>query len=153
MNFTRTVTRNHRNVFKKILKGTTLEDLNTIPAGFSNNIIWNIGHIVVIQQLLVYNLSGLPMYISKEMVSKYRKGTKPQGDVTQEEVNEIATLLDDLLVKTEADLATGIFENFNEYTVSTGTTLTNVQEAIEFNNIHEGIHFGYILALRKALLK
>ncbi|MGB5463369.1 MAG: DinB family protein, partial [Aureibaculum sp.] len=28
-------------------------------------------------------------------------------------------------------------------------TLNNIQDAIEFNNFHEGIHLGYILALKK----
>lgn len=151
MNFTRTVTQNNRNVIKRILKETSLEDLNTIPTGFSNNIIWNIGHIIVIQQLLVYKLSGLPMYISDELVSKYRNKTKPEGDVTQQEVDEIYGLLDSLLVKTEEDVAAEAFKNYTEYTLSLGTTLNNVHEAIEFNNIHEGIHYGYILALKKAI--
>ena len=151
MNFTRTVTQNNRNVIKRILKETSLEDLNTIPTGFSNNIIWNIAHIVVIQQLLVYKLSGVPMHISDEFVSKYKNKTKPEGDVSQEEVDEVYGLLDNLLVKTEEDLAAGIFKNYTEYTLSSGNTLRNVHEAIEFNNIHEGIHYGYILALKKAI--
>ncbi|WP_298509429.1 DinB family protein [uncultured Kordia sp.] len=151
MNFTRTVTQNNRNVIKRLLKETSLEALNKIPEGFSNNIIWNIAHIVVIQQLLVYKLSGLPMYISDEMVSKYRNKSKPEGNVTQEEVDEVYGLLDSLLAKTEEDLAAGIFKNYTEYTLNLGTTLRNVEEAIEFNNIHEGIHYGYILALKKAL--
>jgi hypothetical protein len=28
--------------------------------GYSNNLIWNIAHIIVVQQMLVYKLSGLP---------------------------------------------------------------------------------------------
>ncbi|WP_420570967.1 DinB family protein [Kordia sp.] len=151
MNFTRTVTQNNRKVIKRILKETTLEDLNKIPQGFSNNIFWNIAHIVVTQQLLVYKLSGLPMYVSDEMISKYRKGTKPEGDVVQKEVDEVYELLDSLLIKTEEDLTAGIFKNYTEYTLSLGTTLSNVHEAIEFNNIHEGMHYGYVLAIKKAL--
>ena len=151
MNFTRTVTQNNRNIIKRLLKETSLEDLNKIPEGFSNNIFWNIAHIVVIQQLLVYRLSNLPVYVSDEMISKYRKGTKPEGNVTQEEVDDVYELLDSLLEKTEEDLAAGMFKNYTEYTLSSGTTLSNVYEAIEFNNVHEGIHYGYILALKKAL--
>ena len=151
MNFTRSITQQNRTLYKKLLKEISLEDLNTIPEGFSNNIFWNVAHVVVTQQLLVYKLSGLPMYISDELVSKYRNKTKPEGDVTQAEVDEIDDLLDSLLVKTEADLAAGIFKNYNTYTVSLGATLSTVDEAIEFNNLHEGVHYGYILALKKAL--
>ena len=128
-----------------------MDDLNKIPEGFSNNIIWNIAHVVVTQQLLVYKLSGLPMHVSEEMVAKYRNKTKPEGNVTQAEVDEINGLLESLLFQTEKDLDAEIFKTYTEYTVSLGTTLTNVEEAIEFNNFHEGIHLGYILALRKAI--
>ena len=71
------------------LEKYTLEQLNTIPEGFSNTIFWNIAHIVVTQQLLVYKLSGLPMQVSDDLVEKYRKGTKPEQDATQEEVDLI----------------------------------------------------------------
>lgn len=64
-----------RNVLLTFLENYSLEQLNTIPEGFSNNLIWNIGHIVVVQQLLTYHLSGLPTMISEEMIAKYRKGT------------------------------------------------------------------------------
>jgi len=151
MNFTRTITHKNRIILKRFLAETSLADLNKVPEGFSNNIIWNIAHILVTQQLLIYKLSGLPMHVSEEMVSKYRNKTKPEGDVTQNEVDEINDLLESLLLQTEKDIAADIFKTYTEYTVSLGTTLTNVQEAIEFNNFHEGIHLGYILALRKAI--
>ncbi|WP_298417465.1 DinB family protein [uncultured Kordia sp.] len=151
MNFTRTITQKNRAVIKRFLTELSLDDLNKIPEGFSNNIIWNIAHILVTQQLLVYRLSGLPTYVSEEMILKYKNKTKPEGNVTQAEVNEITTLMDSLLLQLEKDLEAKIFKTFNEYTISTGIVLNSVEEAIEFNNVHEGIHFGYILALKKAL--
>ena len=70
-----------------------MEQLNKVPEGFSNNLIWNIGHIVVVQQMLVYKLSGLNMMISDEMVEKYKKGTRPEEPVGQTEIDEIKKLL------------------------------------------------------------
>ena len=55
------------------------------------------------------------------------------------------------LEKLVEDYNNGLFKNYNEYTVSTKSTLTNAEEALEFNNFHEGIHLGYILALKKSL--
>ena len=51
---------NNRNVYLRFLESFSLEQLNKIPQGFSNNIIWNIGHIEVTQQILIYKLSSLP---------------------------------------------------------------------------------------------
>ena len=53
---------------------------------------------------------------------------------------------------TKADFGTKVFSTFNEYTLSTtGNTLTNVNQAIQFALIHEGMHAGYILALLRVL--
>lgn len=141
----------NRMIFKSLMESFTLQELNKIPEGFSNNIIWNIAHTVVTQQLLVYNLSGLPSILSDEMIEKYRKGTKPIRDLTQAEVDEIKDLLFNTIEKTKEDYQKNIFKTYQEYTVSTKSTLTNIDEAIGFNSFHEGIHLGYILALKKSI--
>ncbi|MEL0455483.1 DinB family protein [Flavobacteriaceae bacterium SZ-1-7] len=152
MDFTFQVLNNTRGIFSKIIENSSLEDLNKIPEGFSNNIIWNIGHIVVTEQLLAYKLSGLNMMVSDDLVNKYRKDSKPQGDVTQAEVNEIKALLFSTIKKTEEDYKKGVFKDYNVYTVSTtGNTLHNVDEALQFILVHEGIHYGYVLALLKVI--
>jgi hypothetical protein len=76
-------------MLSQFLKGYSLAQLNSIPQGHNNNLIWNIAHIIVVQQMLVYKLSGLPMKISDTLVEKYKKGTKPEQDATQAEVDEI----------------------------------------------------------------
>jgi hypothetical protein len=35
-----------REIFLKILDNHSLEQLNKIPAGYSNNLIWNIAHCI-----------------------------------------------------------------------------------------------------------
>lgn len=82
-----------REILLKVLDNHSLEQLNKIPDGFSNNLIWNIAHCVSAQQSLVYKLSGIPSKVSEGFIIKYRKGTKPEGDVSQTEVDEIRTLL------------------------------------------------------------
>ncbi|WP_271782391.1 DinB family protein [Aquimarina algiphila] len=146
-----TITRVNRKLIEKILDNHTLEQLNKVPEGFKNNLIWNIAHVVVTQQLLVYNLSGLPMMIDEEMVNLYRKGTKFEREVTAEEVLKIKELLFSTLDKTEEDLTAKVFKDYNEYPTSTGFVLKSVQDALNFNNFHEGIHLGYILALKKSV--
>lgn len=152
MDFTFEVLKNTRAIFSKIIDTYTLEDLNKIPKGFNNNIIWNIGHLVVTEQLLVYKLSGLEVGLSETLINNYRKDSKPQGNVTQDAVNEIKDYLLSNIEKTQADYNNGVFKTYTAYTVSTtGNTLTNIDEALQFVLTHEGIHYGYILALIKAI--
>ncbi|MCP2028150.1 hypothetical protein L1276_003318 [Flavobacterium sp. HSC-32F16] len=138
-----------REILLKILDNHSLEQLNRIPSGFSNNIIWNVGHCVAAQQTLVYKLSGLPAMVSEDFILKYRKGTKPEGDVSQEEVDEIKKLLSSTLEKTENDFESGLFVDYHEYTTSLGYTLKNIHGALDFNNYHEGVHTGIAMSLRK----
>lgn len=145
------ITLKNRKLLESFIENHSLEELNKVPIGFNNNIIWNIAHTIVTQQLLIYNLSGLPMLLPDELVKAYRKGTKAEKVLTQAEVDAIKNLLFSTIEKTKEDYATNIFQSYNEYTVTTKSTLRNVEEAIEFNNFHEGIHLGYILALRKSL--
>ena len=112
--------------------------------------IWNIGHIIVSQQLLVYKLSGLPMMVSDELVEKYKKGTKPEHIVTQAEVDEIKSLLFETIQQTKVDYDNQIFKNYMEYTTSTGDhVLRNAEDAMAFSNFHEGLHIGNMMSIRK----
>ncbi len=152
MEFSFEITQKTRELFKTFLDNYTIEELTKIPQGFSNSIFWNIKHVVVTQQLLVYNLSGISMMLSKNEIESYKKGSSPAGTtVTQEEITLLKEQLFTTLEKTKKDFQNGIFKEFNAYTVSTKTTLNTVKEAIEFNNFHEGIHLGTIFSLRKFL--
>ena len=143
------ILKTNRNIYLKFLDDYSLEQLNTIPQGFSNNLIWNIGHIVVAQQGLVYRLSGLPTNISAEMTEKYKNGSRPDGKTTQEEVNEIRALLTFLPQQTKVDYEAGKFQQFIEYQTQTGFHLGSFKDAMEFNNYHEGLHLGFMMQIRK----
>ncbi|NJM78819.1 MAG: DinB family protein [Flavobacterium sp.] len=146
------ITANVRNQFLNFINNYTLEQLNTIPKGFSNNLIWNIGHCLAIQQALVYKLSGLPMNVSDEFIETYRNGSIPTCKTTQEEVDYIKSILYSSFEKIQEDFSKNSFINFNEFTTkSTGFTIQNVKQAIEFNNWHEGVHLGIMLQIRKFL--
>jgi len=81
-----------RNILNAI-KELTIEELNKIPDGFNNNIIWNVAHVLVTQQLLVYKLSNQSPTIPAELIEKYKKGTIATNDISENEINEIKGLL------------------------------------------------------------
>lgn len=137
----------NRKLLYNILKNTPKDKLLEIPKNFNNNIWWNIAHVVVTQQLLVYKFSGLPMLVDGNLVDKYKKGTKPDGAPTDKEIESIKKLLFFTLEQTEADYNAGKFIEYNEYTTSANVTLSSADDALSFNLFHEGIHLGSILAL------
>lgn len=140
-----------RQYYYDFLDKMSVEELNKIPEGFSNNIIWNTVHILVSQQALLYGLSSLEQVVSKELSLLYRNGTIPEKWVDKEQIASLKEMLFPIIEKTQLDYKAGIFKTYKEYTTSTGYILRNIDEAIHLNNIHEGIHLGYCMALKKAL--
>lgn len=140
-----------RNTISKFLENYSLEQLNEIPEGFSNNLIWNIAHIVVVQQMLVYKLSGLPMMVSDEMVEKYKRGTRPEGTVSQAEVDLFKELLFTTTAKAKKDFGDAIFKEYSEFTTMSGFLIKDAKAAMEFNNYHEAVHTGIMMQIRKFL--
>ena len=132
-----------------LIKAHTLDQLNEIPQGFNNNLMWNFGHVIVTQQLLIYGLSGIKMYTDNEMVAAYRKGSKPAANVGQSEYEELMHLANSTISDLEKDYAEELFQEYRIYTTSYNMTLSNVEEAIQFNNVHEAMHLGTCLALKK----
>lgn len=146
-----TIIRQNRKGLYHFLKNTPKEELFKIPKGFNNNIWWNIAHVVVTEQKLIYGLSGLPLNISQDLVAKYQKGTSPKENPSDEEFELIKTLLFSLPEKTEKDYKAGLFSSFKPYMTTPKVPLNNVDDAIAFNIFHEGLHLGSILALARAV--
>ena len=139
-----------RRLYAGILDQVTPEQLVTIPEGFNNNILWNVGHAVVTQQLLTYGLTGNALNVSDDMVAAFKKGSSPKEWENTPDIESLKQLVTELPNKFEADYKAGIFTDFKDYTLSTtGDTLTNIDDAIAFNDFHEGVHLGSVLALKK----
>lgn len=140
-----------RLLLEKVTNSLTLDELNTTPEGFSNNIGWNLAHIAITQQLLVYSLSGVEPKVSANYIDLFRKGTAPNQDITEEQLKNIKELLASAPDQTLEDYQNGLFKTFKEYPTSYGITLKSVEDAIEFNNLHEALHLGYIMSMKHAL--
>ncbi|MEY8781748.1 DinB family protein [Allomuricauda sp. XS_ASV26] len=141
----------NRIILHTFLQNTPKEDLFKIPEGFNNNIWWNIAHVVVTPQLLLYKLSGLDFTIEEELVNKYKKGTFPEGEPSEAEMEKIMTYLFSTVEQIQQDYERGTFKNFQEYMTTPKVGLNSVEDALQFNVFHEGLHLGSILALKRAL--
>lgn len=145
------ITKQNRKLLRSLLKYIPENLLFEIPKGFRNSIWWNLAHIIATQQILLYRFSGLPARVDEYWINTYMKGTLPSGSPGKKEIDFLQNYLVESAIWAAEDYENGIFNEFEEYTTSTQVTLSSVEDAIQFNNYHEGLHLGVILSQIKVL--
>ncbi len=139
-----------RGNFEDLISSLSNEELNKIPEGFKNNIIWNFGHAIATQQLLTYGLSSLPLIVNEEFLNDFRKGSLPTKTYDVDDVKSILEISQITMESVERDFKEDRFMNFKNYITSFGVELKSVDDALSFLPVHEGLHLGYAMAIRKA---
>ena len=135
----------------KRLENLSTTQLNKIPEGHNNNLIWHIGHMVASQQLLCYANSDVTPLLEMEFLNKYRKGTSPVGWKDMVSLDEIKPFFLDTALAFEKDYAAKKFSTYKSYTTSAGTTLNNIDDAIIYSYGHENLHYGNIITMLKLI--
>ena len=57
------------------------------------------------------------------------------------------SLIDELVV----DMEHNLFNNFTFYQTSFNVPLSNVADAVKYLTMHEGMHYGYAMAIKKVI--
>jgi len=128
------------------------EQLNQIPIGFNNNIIWNITHLIAAQQGICYLRAGQQTIVVDKFIKPFFTNSKPERIIDASEIQEIKKLFISTMDQLQSDYDKSIFGN---YTPSPnilkvyGIELKDIDDALEFLLYHEGYHSGCILALKK----
>jgi hypothetical protein len=143
--------RHSRANYVHYLDNYSLDQLNTVPLGYKNNLIWNIGHIVATADILMYKMNGLPMQMDEPFIEAYRKGSQPEVAVNQTFVDKLRNDIEAQVVRITTDYENKVFPAsvLKPYTTSFGNTLNTIEDALSFNLIHEGLHHGIMLNIRK----
>jgi len=91
------------------------------------------------------------MTIEADFIDRFKKGSKCLNNYSNKDVQLIKNQYFHLISKTEKDYKNNIFSNFKKYPTSTNIELKDIDDALQFNMLHEGIHLGVILSLKKLL--
>lgn len=135
----------------KLIEGLSTEQLNKVPAGFNNNIIWNVAHMISAQQGICYTRAGVPIITDEKYYTPYRPDTKPTGIIENAEIEEIKKLLLTTIDNLETDYQNNLFANYPEWTTRYGVQIKNIEEAVSFLPFHDGMHIGYVMALKRLI--
>ncbi|RYE26375.1 MAG: DinB family protein [Sphingobacteriaceae bacterium] len=142
-----------RTTLLTLIEDLTTEQLNKIPEGFNNNIIWNVAHLTAAQQGLCYKRAALQPVVQEKYLSPYLPGTKPEHFVDAAEIETIKILLLSTIDELESDYKKSFFTNYTAFTTRYGVEISSIDDAIHFLPFHEGLHSGAIMALKKLVQK
>lgn len=136
------------------IENLSADQLNYIPSGYNNNIIWNLAHLVAAQQNLCYVRAGLPVAVEDKYFTPYMPGTKPEEFVNEDDVKSIKELLIKSMDAWQSDLDKNKFVNYSPSVMIPkvyGFEVSNIEDAMEYLLYHDGYHAGYILSLKHLL--
>lgn len=139
-------------LLNSIIKDLNIEQLNKIPTGFNNNIIWNLGHLVYAQQGICYKRAGVEPIVSEDFFTLYSPGTKPERFIDESELETIKELLTSTLDRLIIDYEKDLFANYTPWTTRYGVDLNNIDDVLNFLPFHDGLHIGYIMAQKRVVL-
>lgn len=144
-----------RSAFIRLIDSLSIDELNAVPEGFNNNIIWNFGHIVVSTQALCYVRTGIKADASFiSYLQAYTKGSKPTYFVSQQEVDELKRLAVTSIEQIEKDYQSGVFTSVAPFATDTyKESITSFQDVITLTAGHDNLHYGYAIAQKRLISK
>jgi hypothetical protein len=132
-----------------MIDGLTTEQLNEVPAGFNNNIVWHLGHVVAAQQGVTYMKSGRELRVPQHIFDEFKSGSKPERYYSAAEIDNIKSLFFSTLDTFKEDLDNNYFKDYVPFTTRYGVELSDIGMVTEFLPYHEGLHIGFVGALKK----
>lgn len=145
--------RKTRQLFLGMIDDLSLEQLNQIPEGFNNNIIWNLGHIAVSTLGLCYIRSQVKPGMALPFPGRFGKGSRPEVEATAEEVAEIKGLLVSSLDQIKADISAGVFgTSVQSVTDTYQIPMDSIANTLNCCLAHENLHLGIAKAQKAVIL-
>ena len=127
-------------------KDLTEKQYNLIPDGFNNNIIWNLGHLLVTGEGMLYRNSPDLRPIYDLGKAHYQKGSRPEGFVSNEDISFIRGLLSRTVFAYKS--ATGLVQRVTDSEMAVPATVPIINEdQMRFLLFHEGLHYNKIAKL------
>jgi len=132
-----------RSVLLKKSEHLTTDQYNLVPPGFNNNIIWNMGHTLIITDSLLYSNTPFEIPNHKFDTEGFKMGTKPERPINDYVISQIRQSMSDtvpLFKKLLNDAASASFH------MSQGDRLDTLisKKTLRFILFHEDMHFTKI---------
>jgi hypothetical protein len=126
---------------------------DVIPPGFNNNIRWNVGHIVFIQDHVTFKLLGEEIGVPKLYKLLFAPGTKPANwQFPAPTMAELTTELSNQKKRIREALSGKLNKELDPpFTNGIGLTFYTMGEALLFTFYHEALHMEVIKRINLAI--
>ena len=133
------------------LEGLSDDDWCAIPEGLSNNILWNAGHIAFYQSAFLLKHFGQPTPVPDSFKDPFKAGSNPKEWTEKPDAAAVIAALKALPDAIAAADAAGAYASCKEFKLGDRLTMTDPFEIFMFHAMHEGVHNGRIIAIKKLL--
>ena len=131
------------------IEGMDETRLLAVPKGLSNNIVWNLGHMLFYESVFLYAQSGAPQVLPESYGELFKAGSSPADWNAPPDVAEVVERYKTQIDQTASDFEAGKFEGFKPMNIRDQVTLGSLEESLAFHCFHEGVHLGRIGALKQ----
>lgn len=136
----------YRSEILSVVDAVSIEDAEKIPAGFKNNIRWNLGHIYLDQYLWIQAVTKETTDVPENFNKWFGYGTSP-ANFTEETPS--VTELKELLRIQPASIKETYGERLEEEFPQTEMGMHTIEQVLIRTIFHEGMHLQTILDLKK----
>lgn len=120
-----------------------LEDgvLKEVPKGFNNNILWNLGHIYVVHENLIFKASGQETVYPEGFVECFSAKTSPKDWGTSVPTKEtVLSYLEDQNKRIMSTFKNKLEEAIPNPISFPGFEMTTIGDLLHFGMVHETMH-------------
>ncbi|MEB8125992.1 DinB family protein [Staphylococcus succinus] len=144
------------NLLKKHIKDIDEEKATLQPAIANNNIKWQLGHLILLNDFLVFETINGQKALEQSTAKYFLWGTSPINfDGNEPSFDELKVLLNEQLDRICNSLEKQLEKDRNEAIVlkDVDIVMNNFNESIHFAIIHTNRHFGQIVLLKSMISK
>ena len=131
--------------------GLTEEQLLAIPDGMESNILWHLGHLYHSHCGMLYGHCAAENPCPDAYADMFKGGTKPADWPDNVNVQEIVANFDGVINQLVQDYSAGAFANYEGWELAPGMNLETPEDALGFVAVHESVHHGNIIVMRRLL--
>lgn len=141
----------YRDVLLRELGELDDQEVMVVPEGYSNNVLWNAGHILYYSCFSTYRPSGQAIPLPEAYKELFKAGSSPADWTAPPSPTEIVGGLKDIQTRMENDYHAGVFDSFTPFNNGPTLELRTLSEALMFHIAHEGEHIGRITCMKRQL--